>query len=96
MNSEVFGSYVAYVYISIALLPNPSSVRAKHPIVDKSSMPFTIFLCLSEPNVITVPPNRLYCTVSFVANDASTRPAISWFAKTFNGFSKKSYAENTR
>ena len=65
------------VSISTALLPNPNSVSAKQPITLKSSTPSAIGLCLNDPNVITVPPNKLYYTVIFVANEPSEYPAIS-------------------
>ena len=57
-NSEVSGSYSAVVSIYTALLPKPSSVKAKQPIVLKESTPSAIYLCLSVPRIATVPPKR--------------------------------------
>ena len=59
MNSLVFASKIAVVYISTALFPNPSSVKAKHPTTFKLSIPFTIGECLSLPKQSIDPPNKL-------------------------------------
>mmetsp|Transcript_6431 Transcript_6431/g.18231 ORF Transcript_6431/g.18231 Transcript_6431/m.18231 type:complete len:248 (+) Transcript_6431:1085-1828(+) len=87
-SSSVSGSYVAVVCISTALLPKPSSVRAKQPTCSKRSMrrrksPWW----RSVPSFITVPPNRLNCTVIFVAIDPSHIPATSCAAKMRYGLS---------
>mmetsp|Transcript_20821 Transcript_20821/g.62237 ORF Transcript_20821/g.62237 Transcript_20821/m.62237 type:complete len:247 (+) Transcript_20821:1132-1872(+) len=85
-NSCVALSYVAVVCISTALLPKPSSVRPKHPTASsesilRSSGPW----CCAVPSFSTVPPNRLNCTVIFVAMLGSQNAAISCAAKIASG-----------
>jgi hypothetical protein len=87
----VAASYVAVVPISTALLPHPSSVRAKQPVTSKASMERDSWpQCRDVPSFRTVPANRLKWTVAFVAMAPSAKPHTSWTANMLSGLVRKS------
>ena len=87
----VAASYVAVVPISTALLPHPSSVRAKQPVTSRASTCGASGpQCRSVPSFSTVPANRLKWTVALVAMAPSAKPHTSCTAKMLRGLVRKS------
>ena len=63
----------------------------------ESKIPFKSFeWCRSVPNLSTVPPNKLNCTVIFVVIAGSIIAANSWAAKIRCGLFQKSDGRNVK